>query len=269
MKRALRKYSAMMEHHHDWDLQLPWIAMGYRMSKQKALGSFSPYEILFGRSPDLPFSVRAQVEPAVDFDDPEVLRQVMHDRAEVFKHRVPAAWGNLRIAQHRDQLWYARLQGGGYMPQLRRFRVGDLVYMQRQVPSTLDIKAGRNIYRVIELLPSGRVRLQGKDGLEFTEMARNCAPCHLPVDVTVDPSLARIPAGKRCRYCGESSGAALMLICDICGNAWHTFCLDPPMEELPEGLWFCPNCTQRLEAQARKRPRLEAAETIEGWGTKM
>jgi hypothetical protein len=29
-------------HHGDWDLQLPWIAMGYRFSKQASLASFSP-----------------------------------------------------------------------------------------------------------------------------------------------------------------------------------------------------------------------------------
>jgi Integrase core domain len=121
MKRALRKYCASAEHHHDWDLQLPWIAMGYRMSRQKSLQSFAPYEILFGRSPDIPFSIRAHFDADVDFDDPEVLLHAMQERAELFKHRVPAAMGNLQIAQHRDQLWYARLQGGGYMPQLRRF----------------------------------------------------------------------------------------------------------------------------------------------------
>jgi transposase-like protein len=33
VKRGLRKYSLNKEHHGDWDLQLPWIAMGYRFSK--------------------------------------------------------------------------------------------------------------------------------------------------------------------------------------------------------------------------------------------
>jgi hypothetical protein len=34
-------------HHGDWDLQLPWIAMGYRFNKQASLASFSPYYLLF------------------------------------------------------------------------------------------------------------------------------------------------------------------------------------------------------------------------------
>jgi hypothetical protein len=33
VKRGLWKYSLNKGHHGDWDLQLPWIAMGYRFSK--------------------------------------------------------------------------------------------------------------------------------------------------------------------------------------------------------------------------------------------
>jgi transposase-like protein len=43
VKRGLRKYSLKKGHHGDWDLQLPWIAMGYRFSKHASLASFSPY----------------------------------------------------------------------------------------------------------------------------------------------------------------------------------------------------------------------------------
>jgi hypothetical protein len=51
VKRGLRKYNLNKGHHGDWDLQLPWIAMGYRFSKQASLASFSPYYLLFGRHP--------------------------------------------------------------------------------------------------------------------------------------------------------------------------------------------------------------------------
>ena len=36
----------------DWDELLPYVAMGYRMSKQKSLG-YSPYFLMFGRDPIL------------------------------------------------------------------------------------------------------------------------------------------------------------------------------------------------------------------------
>jgi transposase InsO family protein len=42
VKRGLRKYSLNKEHHGDWNVQLLWIAMGYRFNKQASLASFSP-----------------------------------------------------------------------------------------------------------------------------------------------------------------------------------------------------------------------------------
>jgi transposase InsO family protein len=39
VKRGLWKYSLKTGHHGDWDLQLPWIAMGYLFSKQASLAS--------------------------------------------------------------------------------------------------------------------------------------------------------------------------------------------------------------------------------------
>ena len=58
VKRALRKHCLQRGHTRDWDLQLPWLAMGYRFSKQASLASFSPYFLLYGREPVLPTSIR-------------------------------------------------------------------------------------------------------------------------------------------------------------------------------------------------------------------
>jgi histone demethylase JARID1 len=34
-----------------------------------------------------------------------------------------------------------------------------------------------------------------------------------------------------------------MLLCDgRCGHAYHTKCLDPPLEHVPRGAWFCSDC---------------------------
>ena len=30
--------------------------------------------------------------------------------------------------------------------------------------------------------------------------------------------------------------------CDSCPTAYHTFCLDPPLQEIPNGEWRCPRC---------------------------
>jgi hypothetical protein len=56
-----------------------------------------------------------------------------------------AAFENLAIAQHRDTLRYAIIWGGGYQPSIRRFHVGDYVYLQQTTPTTLDVTTGRTI----------------------------------------------------------------------------------------------------------------------------
>jgi hypothetical protein len=33
-----------------------------------------------------------------------------------------------------------------------------------------------------------------------------------------------------------------MLICDGCDKGFHTYCLEPPLENIPDGEWFCPAC---------------------------
>jgi hypothetical protein len=53
VKRGLRKYGLLHGNHHDWDLMLPWIAMGYCFSRQTSLASYSPYQLLYGREPIL------------------------------------------------------------------------------------------------------------------------------------------------------------------------------------------------------------------------
>ena len=51
---------------------------------------------------------------------------------------------------------------------------------------TLDVKAGRIILQVKEVLPSGVLLLEGR---KCHEHSRNCAPCHLPIDGTIHHEL--------------------------------------------------------------------------------
>jgi hypothetical protein len=88
----------------DWDLALPYIAMGYRMSKHASLFHFSPYFLLFGRHPIPPSSIVAQVDQVVDLDSPATWAKVIAERAVLFKRVMPMAMENLSIAQHRNTL---------------------------------------------------------------------------------------------------------------------------------------------------------------------
>lgn len=34
-----------------------------------------------------------------------------------------------------------------------------------------------------------------------------------------------------------------LLCCDSCPSAYHTFCLNPPLDDIPDGDWKCPRCS--------------------------
>jgi hypothetical protein len=120
------------------------------------------------------------------------------------------------------------------------------VYLQQTAPTTLDVTARRIILRVREVLGSGVLLLEGRDGKFWKDHTRNCAPCHLPhIDGTVHPGTSYISARLKCRLCGSPKRAATMVICDVCSTKWHLECLTPPLLEVPVGQWSCPVCVRR------------------------
>ena len=69
MKRALRK-CLLDNGGEEWDELLPYVAMGYRMSKQKAVG-YSPYFLMFGRDPIFQSRLQKSQEEVLDLDTNE------------------------------------------------------------------------------------------------------------------------------------------------------------------------------------------------------
>ncbi|XP_025835612.1 lysine-specific demethylase lid isoform X1 [Agrilus planipennis] len=45
-----------------------------------------------------------------------------------------------------------------------------------------------------------------------------------------------------CHNCGRGDVEESMLLCDGCDDSYHTFCLMPPLAEIPKGDWRCPKC---------------------------
>jgi hypothetical protein len=244
MKRALRKYGLQKGHLGDWYIQVPWLAMGYRFSRQASLASFSPYFLLYDRDPNLLTMIRHESNEVVNLDDPKMWLKVCSQRAKLFRRVMPIPFENLAIAQHRDTLRYATIRGGDYQPSVCRFHVGDYVYLQQTAPTTLDVTVGHTILRVREVLAFRVLMLEGHNGVVWKDHVCNYAPCHLPnVDGTVDPSLAVIQADLKCMLCGFRGGAAYMLVCDRCSRGWHRACMIPPMDVVLAGWWVYPHCT--------------------------
>ncbi|KAI8808393.1 hypothetical protein BJ742DRAFT_279344 [Cladochytrium replicatum] len=44
---------------------------------------------------------------------------------------------------------------------------------------------------------------------------------------------------KTCSICMEAGDEAKLLFCDKCDRGYHMYCLNPPLENLPEGEWLC------------------------------
>lgn len=45
-----------------------------------------------------------------------------------------------------------------------------------------------------------------------------------------------------CVVCNRNNAPTSTLLCDNCDDAFHMRCLDPPMETIPSGNWYCDKC---------------------------
>ncbi len=183
-------------------MALPYIAMGYRMSKHASLSHFIPYFLLFGRHPIPPSSIVAQMDQVVDLDSLATWVRVITERAALLKRVMPMAMENFSITQRQNTLWYAHTRGGSYKPKVRQFDVGDFVYLQQQPNDTLDTSSGHTILRIKAIRPSGVLELQGANGCTIWDHSKNCAPWHLlNLDPTIITSTWIPPLDYPCQVC--------------------------------------------------------------------
>ncbi|XP_073726145.1 lysine-specific demethylase 5A isoform X1 [Misgurnus anguillicaudatus] len=54
-----------------------------------------------------------------------------------------------------------------------------------------------------------------------------------------------------CMACGRGDEEDRLLLCDGCDDSYHTFCLIPPLQDVPKGDWRCPKCV----AEECNKPR--------------
>ena len=104
LKQSLRRCLLDQSWGIPWDDILPYVAMGYRVSKQKSTG-YSPYFLLYGRQPLFPTSCQ-QVDDTMLEDNPTRKRKFQDDltnSANTLREVMPLAMRNLAIAQQRDR----------------------------------------------------------------------------------------------------------------------------------------------------------------------
>lgn len=55
-----------------------------------------------------------------------------------------------------------------------------------------------------------------------------------------------------CHACKRDDKDDDLLECEMCENAFHRTCLDPPLDSIPDGEWFCTECTNEDEEAAEE-----------------
>jgi PHD-finger len=245
-KRALRKLCETTSNLASWDVALPYVALGYRCAPQ-ASTKMSPYFMLYGRNPVIPPAIVSRISVPIDFDNVDIAVADVLNRVEVLQRLMPVAFDNLLITQHRDTLRYAAVRGGGYLPKLQRFEVGDYVYLRVHNPhNTLEMPVHRAVLRVKSVRTTGVLVLEGRCGGTISPRTEHCSPCHLAnIDPTIDVSLFVPGVGLSCTKCASPAQGAKMILCDACNAPWHTFCLTPPLSSVPKGNWACPSCVAK------------------------
>ena len=90
--------------------------MGYRMSKQKALG-YSPYFLMFGKDPILQSRDQPMEEEPLDQEATAAQMELfLSERGQLFRRVMPLAFRNLAIAQQRDIERYRLVDGTAPKP---------------------------------------------------------------------------------------------------------------------------------------------------------
>ncbi|GMR60998.1 hypothetical protein PMAYCL1PPCAC_31193, partial [Pristionchus mayeri] len=56
-------------------------------------------------------------------------------------------------------------------------------------------------------------------------------------------------------FCEVCQQGGEIILCDTCPRAYHLVCVDPDMEEAPEGIWSCPHCEKNGPPPIEEEPK--------------
>ncbi|KAF9609731.1 hypothetical protein IFM89_018179 [Coptis chinensis] len=69
-----------------------------------------------------------------------------------------------------------------------------------------------------------------------------------------------------CRVCLVDQDDEKIVLCDGCDNAYHIYCMEPPLASIPKGKWFCKVCDTRLQAIRKAKWVYETLEKQQNTG---
>ena len=96
--------------------------------------------------------------------EPENLELELVHRGAILRQFMPLAMRNQAIAQECDMNRFRHVRGGGYARPKAKFKFGEYVLVKQSKDNTFPLSVRPHILRIVKLMDSGVVMLQGCDG---------------------------------------------------------------------------------------------------------
>lgn len=92
---------------------------------------------------------------------------------------------------------------------------------------------------------------------------------YIPTQFTIDEweeRLEHLP----CKLCGgnQDDDDDKLLLCDLCNQGFHTFCLVPPLDHIPKDAWFCDECKEEMANQDQREQEKKKLDLLKDKKTK-
>lgn len=97
--------------------------------------------------------------------------------------------------------------------------------MQYEVSTIINVKIGCIIFYIKDVLICGIFLLNGKNGHDYQEHSKDCAPCHFLINVYAHHELIVVSYDLCCFVCNKKNRATTILICIQCQRGWNKACL--------------------------------------------
>lgn len=78
---------------------------------------------------------------------------------------------------------------------------------------------------------------------ELSDFEPGSAHAHsIDQDQAVDVEMADEKSATACEVCKNSDREDEIILCDECNAEYHIFCLEPPLQKVPDEAWYCIKC---------------------------
>uniref|UniRef100_F1KRZ9 Remodeling and spacing factor 1 n=2 Tax=Ascaris TaxID=6251 RepID=F1KRZ9_ASCSU len=91
-----------------------------------------------------------------------------------------------------------------------------------------------------------RQKKTGRGGLFDPDDMEEDEECDSGEEKDIKKERKKATDETKCKKCDKSSNPEVLLLCDMCDEAWHTWCLRPMLWYVPDDDWFCPKCQHAM-----------------------